>query len=70
MDASGAHAGTIIMRKPFGTGQVKGIDGSRIVVSCKGKDTEEYEKIPFLFIDEEYHVQVGNNDYYRSALLS
>jgi hypothetical protein len=46
LDASGAHAGTIIMRKPFGTGQVKGIDGSRIVVSFKGKDTEEYEKIP------------------------
>ena len=34
VDTSGVHAGTIVKHKAFGMGEVKGIDGSRIV----GKD--------------------------------
>lgn len=38
VDTSGIHAGTIVRHKAFGVGEVKGIDGPRIVVSFKGKD--------------------------------
>ncbi len=37
-DTSGVHAGTVVKHKAFGMGEVKGIDGSRIVVSFQGKD--------------------------------
>ena len=38
VDTCGIKAGSIVKHKAFGTGEVKGIDGSRIVVSFKGKD--------------------------------
>lgn len=38
VDTSGVRAGTIVKHKAFGMGEVKGIDGSRIVVSFQGKD--------------------------------
>lgn len=38
VDTSGVSAGTIVKHKAFGMGEVKGIDGSRIVVSFQGKD--------------------------------
>jgi|GEM_PF-3532238 len=38
IDTSGVHAGTIVKHKAFGMDEVKGIDGSRIVVSFQGKD--------------------------------
>jgi len=36
VDTSGVKAGTIVKHKAFGVGQVKGIDGSMIVVTFKG----------------------------------
>ena len=57
VDVSGVHAGTIVRHKAFGAGEVKGIDGSRIVVSFKGKD--KIFQFPgafeqgFLSLDEE-----------------
>lgn len=38
VDTSDVRAGTIVKHKAFGMGEVKGIDGSRIVVSFQGKD--------------------------------
>lgn len=38
VELSKIHAGTIVVHKAFGTGQVKGIDGTTIVVSFKGID--------------------------------
>ena len=38
VDVSNVHAGTIVRHKAFGAGEVKGIDGSRLIVSFKGKD--------------------------------
>ena len=38
VDISGVHTGTIVTHNAIGTGEVKGIDGSRIVVRFKGKD--------------------------------
>lgn len=57
VDVSGVHAGTIVRHKAFGAGEVKGIDGSRIVVSFKGKDKTfqfpgAFEQ-GFLSLDEE-----------------
>lgn len=38
VDTSKIHAGTIVMHKAFGTGQVRGIDGGLIVVAFNGVD--------------------------------
>ncbi|MGN0645694.1 MAG: GIY-YIG nuclease family protein [Mogibacterium kristiansenii] len=38
VDTNGVKPGTIVKHKAFGTGEVKGIDGSQIVVTFKGKD--------------------------------
>ena len=38
IDTSKVHAGTIVMHKAFGKGQVKGIDGAIIVVTFDGTD--------------------------------
>ncbi len=38
VDVCRIQAGTIVRHKAFGVGEVKGIDGSRIVVSFRGKD--------------------------------
>lgn len=57
VDVSGVHAGTIVRHKAFGAGEVKEIDGSRIVVSFKGKDkTFQFHgafEQGFLSLDEE-----------------
>lgn len=38
VDTSKIHAGTIVMHKAFGTGQVRGVDGGLIVVAFNGVD--------------------------------
>lgn len=57
VDTSNVHAGTIVTHKAFGTGQVKGVDGSMIIVSFKGVDKKfqfpgAFEQ-GFLKLDEE-----------------
>lgn len=37
VDTSGVKAGTLVKHKAFGTGEVVGIDGGRLVVSFKGE---------------------------------
>jgi hypothetical protein len=38
VDTSGVHAGTLVKHKAFGISEVKGTDGSLIVVSFNGVD--------------------------------
>lgn len=57
VDTSNVHADMIVTHKAFGTGQVKGIDGSLIIVSFKGVDKKfqfpgAFEQ-GFLKLDEE-----------------
>lgn len=57
IDTSKVHAGIIVKHKAFGNGQVKGIDGSLIVISFNG--TDKTFQFPgafeqgFLMLDEE-----------------
>lgn len=48
-NARDVHAGTLVRHKAFGLGEVKGIEGSRIVVSFRGQDKQfqNSRKFPF-----------------------
>ena len=48
-NASDVHAGTLVRHKAFGLGEVKGIEGSRIVVSFQGKDKKYQNSRTFPF---------------------